>query len=61
MKKGYTEGEINSKNNNPISDTVTPSSATDTIYDQIILGANKHAKSTIPKSIFEQLKNTLIL
>jgi len=52
-RKGYTEGEINFKDNNPISGIVTSSSATSTVYDQIVSGVNKHAKSTVTKSLFE--------
>ncbi len=52
-RKGYTESEIISENNNSIFSTATLSSATGIIYDQIISEANKYAKSTITKSIFE--------
>ena len=44
-----------------MSGTATLFSATGTVYDQIVSGVKKHAKSTVIKSVFEQLKDVLIL
>src|SRR6266511_2537389 len=60
-RKGYAEGEINSEDDNLMSGTATLFSATGTVYDQIVSGVKKHAKSTVIKSVFEQLKDVLIL
>jgi len=60
-RKGYAENKINSKDNNLISGIATLFFVTGTVYDQIVSGVNKYAKSIITKSLFEQFKDAFIL
>ncbi len=60
-RKGYAEGENDSEDDSLMSGIVTPSSAAGIVYDQLVLGANKLAKSIVTKSLYKQFKDALIL